>query len=154
MHAQDLFGDVGISNNRGAAKRITLSDPNDPTSTIDLSSLAIFDPKTKDQFTKLRETLAPLLVQNAKKPQYVVFLQEFTKAICKELKSDEIKKVSSGLTTLSNEKLKEEKAAEKGGKKTKAQKNKVALNAARDTSFRADTAAYDDLNEYVHPQSS
>ena len=71
-------------------------------------------------------------------------MQEFSKQISKELPSDQIKKIASGLTTLSNEKMKEEKAAEKGGKKSKAAKTKSTLNATRDTTSRADTNAYDD----------
>lgn len=87
---------------------------------------------------------------NAKKAHYSLFMQEFTKQICKDLPSDQIKKIASGLTTLSNEKMKEEKAAEKGGKKTKAAKTKASLNATRDVSHRADTTAYeDDFGEYV-----
>jgi translation initiation factor 3 subunit J len=75
-------------------------------------------------------------------------MQEFTKQIAKDLPSDQIKKISSGLTTLSNEKLKEEKALEKGGKKSKAAKTKITLNASRDISYKADTSAYgDDLAE-------
>jgi translation initiation factor 3 subunit J len=143
-HAEDLFGNIGVSKNRSAPKHVTLQDSSDPTKSIDLSSLSIFNPQTKDQFLKLRESLVPLISSNSKKAQYVLFLQEFTKQISKDLPSDQIKKIASGLTTLSNEKMKEEKAAEKGGKKTKAAKTKVALVAARDTSYRADTTAYDD----------
>jgi translation initiation factor 3 subunit J len=40
--------------------------------------------------------------------------------------------------------MKEEKAAEKGGKKSKAQKTKVALVANRNVSTGADVNAYDD----------
>lgn len=147
-HAEDLFGDVGVSKNRSAPKPVTLQDSSDPTKSIELSSLSIFNPQTKDQFLKLRESLVPLISSNSKKAQYVLFLQEFTKQISKDLPSDQIKKIASGLTTLSNEKMKEEKAAEKGGKKTKAAKTKVALVAARDTSYKADTTAYtDDFGE-------
>ena len=147
-HAEDLFGDLGISKNRAAGKHITLQqDPNDPTATIDLSGLKLFDPNTKEQFATMRETLVPLISQNVKKAQYPLFMQEFTKRICKDLPSDQIKKIASGLTTLSNEKMKEEKAAEKGGKKSKAAKTKVTLSAARDISHKADTTVYDDLNE-------
>lgn len=146
-HAEDLFGNIGVSKNRSAPKPVTLQDSNDPTKSIELSSLSIFNPQTKDQFLKLRESLVPLISSNSKKAQYVLFLQEFTKQISKDLPSDQIKKIASGLTTLSNEKMKEEKAAEKGGKKTKAAKTKVALVAARDTSYRADTTAYDDLGD-------
>ncbi|OCK74715.1 translation initiation factor eIF3 subunit [Lepidopterella palustris CBS 459.81] len=143
-HAEDLFGDIGISKHRSAVKPVTIQDTADPTKAFDISSLALFKPQTKDQFLKLRETLVPLISANAKKAHYVLFLQEFTKQIAKDLPSDQIKKIASGLTTLSNEKMKEEKAAEKGGKKSKAAKHKVNLVAARDTSYKADTTAYDD----------
>lgn len=73
----------------------------------------------------------------------MLFLQEFTKQLAKDLPSDQIKKVASTLTALSNEKMKEEKNAEKGGKKSKAAKSKVALVASRDISSRADVNAYD-----------
>lgn len=141
--AEELFGDLSLNKKR-TGKAVTLTDDSDPGKSIDLSSLSIFNPNTKDQFLKLRETLVPLLTANSKKGQYSLFLQEFTKQISKELPSDQIKKIASGLTTLSNEKMKEEKAAEKGGKKTKAAKTKTTLNAARDTGVKADTAAYDD----------
>lgn len=149
-HAEDLFEGIGVSNNRAAGKHITIQDDNSGEA-IDFSTLALFDPKTKDQFTKLRETLAPLLSKNAKKAQYTLFMQEFVKEIVKELPSDQIKKVASGLTTLSNEKMKEEKAAEKGGKKSKAAKTKTSLAGGRDA-FKADTSPYDDgLDEYDNP---
>jgi len=141
--AEELFGDLSVSNKR-AGKAVTIADESDPSKAIDLSSLHIFNPNTKDQFTKLRETLTPLISANSKKGQYSLFLQEFCKQIAKDLPSEQIKKIASGLTTLSNEKMKEEKAAEKGGKKTKAAKTKTALNASRDVTTRADTAAYDE----------
>ncbi|PSK55156.1 hypothetical protein B9Z65_2545 [Elsinoe australis] len=143
-HAEDLFGSIGISNNRGAVKPVTIKNEDDPTQAIDLSSLAIFNPSNKEGFTQLRETLVPLLTQNSKKAQYAIWLPEFVKQISKDLPSDQIKKASSALTTLSNEKMKEEKAAEKGGKKTKAAKTKASLAASRDVSYKADTTAYDD----------
>ena len=64
--------------------------------------------------------------------------------MAKDLPSDQIKKIASGLTALSNEKMKEEKAADRTGKKSKAQKTKVALVASRNTSTAADVNAYDD----------
>jgi len=144
-HAEDLFGDLQVTNTRNISKPVTLADPKDPTSSINLSALPIFNPNTKDQFAKLREALVPLLAANHKKAHYTLFMQEFTKQICKELPSDQIKKIASGLTTLSNEKMKEEKAAEKGGKKTKAAKTKSTLNADRGIASRAyaDTSMYD-----------
>ena len=147
-HAEDLIGNIGINKTRSDTKGVVAMDPNDPTSTIDLASLPLFNPNTKDQFLKLRETLVPVLASNSKKAQYTLFMQEFSKQIVKDLPSEQIKKIASGLTTLSNEKMKEEKLAEKGGKKSKAAKSKATLVANRDTSFRADTTSYADANEY------
>lgn len=146
-HAEDLFGNIGINKNRSVTKSVVAMDPNDPSSAIDIASLPLFNPTTKDQFLKLRETLTPVLAANSKKAQYILFMQEFTKSIVKELPSEQIKKIASGLTTLSNEKMKEEKAAEKGGKKSKAAKSKASLVANRDTSYKADTTAYDDIGD-------
>ena len=148
-HAEDLIGNIGINKTRSDTKTVVQADPKDPASAVDLSSLPLFNPVTKDQFLKLRETLVPLLSANSKKAQYTIFMQEFSKQIVKDLPSEQIKKIVSGLTTLSNEKMKEEKAAEKGGKKTKAAKSKATLVANRDTSFRADTTSYADADEYV-----
>ena len=142
-HAQDLFGSANLGV-KDRSKPVVVADPKDPNNAVDLASFPLFNPNTKDQFLKLRETLVPILAANAKKAQYTLFMQEFTKQIVKDLPSDQIKKIASGLTTLSNEKMKEEKAAEKGGKKTKAAKSKVALVANRDTSTRADTTSYGD----------
>lgn len=143
-HAEDLFGSIGISNNRGAVKPVTIQSATDPSQTFELSGLPLWNPSTQGGFTQLKETLVPLLSQNAKKAQYSIFLQDFVKQISKDLPSEQIKKISSALTALSNEKMKEEKAAEKGGKKTKAAKTKASLSASRDVSYKADTTAYDD----------
>lgn len=140
-HAEDLFENININKNRGAAKAV-VSDPSDSVISIDLASLPIFSPSSKEGFVALRETLIPILAASSKKPHYTIFLQEFTKQLARELPSDQIKKIASGLTTLSNEKMKEEKAADKGGKKTKAAKSKATLVANRDTTSRADTTSY------------
>lgn len=147
-HAEDLFGSLGVSNRKVAtAANAVVVDSKDPTNTVDLAALPIFDPKTKLQFEKLRDTLVPLVAGNSKKAHYVLFLQEFAKQIAKDLPSDQIKKVASSLTALSNEKLKEEKAAEKGGKKSKAAKTKTSLVASRNAATAVDVNAYDDYGD-------
>jgi translation initiation factor 3 subunit J len=129
LHAEDLFSGIGISNSRKAttAGSAVPIDASDPTKTVDLSSLPLFKPTTKSQFENLRTILGPILASSAKKAHYTIFLQEFTKQLSKELPSDQIKKIASSLTALSNEKMREEKAAEKGGKKSKAAKTKTSL---------------------------
>jgi translation initiation factor 3 subunit J len=143
-NAEDLFSSIGISDKRGAPKAVTIQEGEDPASAIDLSSLKLFNPATLQQFNQLRDTLVPLLNANSKKAQYPSFLQEFTKQIVRDLNSEQIKKISSGLTTIMNEKMKEEKAADKGGKKSKAAKTKTSLSASRDIAHKADVTSYED----------
>ena len=150
-NAEELFSDIGgVPESRGAAKAVTVREGDDPSNAIDLSSLKLFNPNTVQGFVSMRETIAPLLLANSKKAQYELFVKEFTKQLVRDMNSEQIKKVASGLTTISNEKLKEEKAADKGGKKTKAAKTKNSLSANRDITNKADITAYDGgLNEYV-----
>lgn len=149
-HAEDLFGNIGISNDRKAttAANAVQLNTKDPLATVDFTTLPIFDPKTKLQFEKLRDTMVPIIGNNSKKAHYVIFLQDFIKQLSKDLPSDQIKKMASTLTALGNEKQKEEKIAEKGGKKSKAQKTKVALVANRNASTTADVNSYENNDDY------
>lgn len=144
-NAEDLFAGVGgVPESRShAVKPVTVQAGDDPADAIDLTKLKIFQPTNVQSFLKLRETLTPLLLNNSKKPQYESFVKEFTKQLAGGLNSEQIKKIASGLTALSNEKMREEKA-EKGGKKTKAAKTKITLTASRNVASRADTTLYDD----------
>lgn len=145
-HAEDLFADMGLSGGRKAptAGSAVVIDADDPNNTIDLATLPLFKPANKLQFERLRNVLAPILASHSKKPHYSLFLQEFAKQLAKDLPSDQIKKVASSLTALSNEKMKEEKAAEKGGKKTKAAKTKTSLAGVARGGGVADMNTYDD----------
>lgn len=143
-HAEDLFAGVGGVTSRKTTNASVIIDPSNPNSTVDLADLPVFNPTTKTQFETLRTTLVPLLTAHSKKPHYGLFLQEFAKQLAKELQSDQIKKVASTLTTLSNEKMKEEKAAEKGGKKSKAAKTKTTLAGVGRPTAAADVSTYDD----------
>lgn len=122
-------------------------DGKDPNNTIDIARLPIFNPTTKAQFEQLRNALVPVLTSSSKKAHYVMFLQEFAKQLAADLPSDQVKKVSSALTTLSNEKMKAEKASEKGGKKTKAAKTKTSLVASRPTTVDTNTYEEDAFGE-------
>ncbi|KAI0878871.1 putative eukaryotic translation initiation factor 3 subunit EifCj [Hypoxylon argillaceum] len=144
-HAEDLFGGAGLSlrNGRKATTAGTaVQIDSDPNKTVDLAALPLFNPSTKSQFENLRNVIVPIIGGNYKKAHYCLFMQEFVKQLAKDLPSDQIKKISSTLITLGNEKMKEEKAAEKGGKKTKAQKTKTQLVASRPNT--TDVGAYDE----------
>ncbi|KAF9876425.1 hypothetical protein CkaCkLH20_05833 [Colletotrichum karsti] len=143
-HAEDLFGDIGVPAGRKAtlAGTAVQIDPNDPTKTANIAEMPLFNPMTKTQFEHLRTTLTPILANNAKKAHYGLFMQEFTKSLAKELPSDQIKKIASALTALGNEKMKEEKAAQGGNKKSKAAKTKVSAVVSRAPA--AETETYED----------
>ncbi|KAK4140363.1 eukaryotic translation initiation factor 3 subunit J [Dichotomopilus funicola] len=148
-HAEDLFGNIGISSGRKAttAGSAVPIDASDPSKTVDISALPLFKPATKLQFEQLRNILGPILANSSKKAHYTLFLQEFTKQLAKDLPSDQIKKIASTLTALSNEKMKEEKAADKGGKKSKAAKTKTSLaGVARGGGVGAEMDTFDDGN--------
>ena len=148
-HAQDLLGNVGLGPAKGRTagpnKATIIEDTNQPGQAIDLSKLPLFRPNTKTQFENLTATLTPLITASATKPHYSLWLTDFVKKISAEMPSSEIKKAASALTTLSNEKMKEEKASDKAGKKTKAAKSKNTLAAGRDVGRGvADTTSYGD----------
>lgn len=147
-HAQDLLDNAGLGakTRKAVSKATIVEDKSNPGQTTDLSTLPLFNPTTKDQFAQLASTLGPLLAAQTKKAHYSLWVQEFAKQITKDLPSAEIKKVASGLTTLSNERMKEEKAADKGTKKTKAQSTKKSLVAGRDVAGHGRGAA--DVKDY------
>ena len=148
-HAQDLIGDIDINKSRSVLKATVITDSNDPTKALDLSAIPLFRPTTKAQFAELTNALIPLLTAQSKKPPYSLWVQDFAKQLVKELPSTEIKKVASAMTAASNEKLREEKAADKGSKKTKAAKTKTSLVTSRGGGSRADITAYggDELDD-------
>ena len=144
-HAQDLFDNAGLgTKSRTTPNKATIiEDKLHPGQTIDLSTLSLFKPASKSQFEALSTTLVPLLTAASGKPHYSIWLADFVKKIAADMPSVEIKKAASGLTALSNEKMKEEKAMEKGGKKSKAAKSKISLAAGRDIGRGvADTTDY------------
>jgi translation initiation factor 3 subunit J len=144
-HAEDLFSGMGISSRKATtAGSAVVIDAADPTKTVDLSTLPLFNPVTKTQFEALRTTLTPILSAASKRPHYALFLQEFAKQLASDLPSDQIKKVASTLTALSNEKMKEEKAADKGAKKTKAAKTKSTLAGVSRGNVSADVNTYEE----------
>ena len=140
-HAEDLFGAVGIGAGSGRGKAVAVVDPKDPTRAVDLAAMAIFKPTNKTQFDALRKMLVPILVVNAKKPHYNTFVQEFSRALAKDMTSENIRLVASKLAVLANEKQKEEKDVAAGKKKTAPKKVGLAKFGKGADSY--DTRSYD-----------
>lgn len=158
-HAEALFADIddradsGVSSPAAKAskgpddvrrKAIALADPKDPSKSIDLSALPLFNPTTKQQFSDLQNIITPLITANIRKGQYPLFVQELVRNLVKDMSSENIKKVASIVTTLSNEKLREEKAASSTKKGGKAKKQPALVGAASKDADRIDTSSYAD----------
>ena len=143
-HAQDLLDNTGLGpKTRSTNKAIIVDDNANPSQTIDLFTIPLFKPSNRTQFEALSAAIVPLITASSSKAHYSIWAQDFVKKICADMPSAEIKKAASGLTALSNEKMKEEKAQEKTGKKTKAAKGKAILSAGRDVGRGvADTKDY------------
>ena len=153
-HAVDLFAGAAVEDHGSVPgaevkrKALSVVDPTDTSKSIDLSTIPLFNPTTKKQFQDLQDALAILLVAHVKKPHYSLFAQQLTRSLIKEMSSEQIRKVATACTTSLNEKLREEKAADKSARKTKAQKTKTVLvGAGGKDSEKIDTKTYEEFAE-------
>jgi translation initiation factor 3 subunit J len=113
------------------------------TSSSELDSLISFQPRTKEDFVKLSDSLIEFVVKrHQSKPLYHTFVEHHSRALAIPLKDVEVRKVASGLTTLANEKQKEQRDKASGKKKPKTA-SKPGLGGAK-VSARQDTSVYDE----------
>ncbi|KAK9472568.1 eukaryotic translation initiation factor 3 subunit J [Dipodascopsis tothii] len=143
-NAADLFGGVDLDDD---TKQVAAA-----TAEVDLASLPLFQPKTKAEFEELSKQLADVLTGLAKAPNYMIFLPQFMKALAAPLSSDNTRKCTSVLTAYGNEKLKDEKAAEKNkGKKKSAAKPNLSNASAKIDDSRDTTnfSKFDDFDDFM-----
>jgi len=113
------------------------------TSSSDLDSLISFQPRTKDDFIKFSNQIIEVIIKrHESKPLYPAFIEHLARELAMPLKDVEVRKVASGLTTLANEKQKEQRDKASGKKKPKAA-SKPAIGAAK-ASGKVDTSLYDE----------
>lgn len=105
------------------------------------NDISNFRPKTKEEFDEFSKQLTEIITSVGHLPHYAMFVAGLVKAIAEPLGSDDVKKVSSGLTALGNEKLKTEKGP--GGKAKKGKKPTLVVGAAKSVAPKFDTKAYD-----------
>jgi len=121
--AQELFASTSLKTNG--------------TSENDVSN---FRPGTKDEFDEFARRLTSIITSVSNMPHYAMFIAGLVKSIAEPLGSDDVKKVTSGLTALGNEKLKAEKGP--GGKKKAGKKPVLSVGAAKTIAPKFDTQAY------------
>lgn len=91
------------------------------TSSSELDSLISFQPRTKEDFVQLSDRIIEFVIKRHQtKPLYPLFVEHHARALALPLKDVEVRKVASGLTTLANEKQKEQRDKQSGKKKPKA----------------------------------
>jgi translation initiation factor 3 subunit J len=113
------------------------------TSSSELDQLISFQPRTKDDFTKMTTMIMEVIIKrHQSKPLYPSFIEHFARELCGPLKDVEVRKVASGLTTLANEKQKEQRDKASGKKKPKAAA-KPGLGGTK-SAGRLDTGVYDE----------
>lgn len=99
------------------------------------------NPKTKEEFEAYANKLADHLYnRHGSKAFYAEFIENFAKALCTPLKDLEVRKASSALATLANEK--QRTAREAGGKKKKGAAKPGLGLAKAGTGY--DTRMYDE----------
>lgn len=84
-----------------------------------IAGISTLNPKTKEEFQLLSDRLIELTKRHQDKPLYSMFVEMHTKALAAPLKDVDIRKAASGLTTLANEKQKEQREKASGKKKPK-----------------------------------
>jgi translation initiation factor 3 subunit J len=88
------------------------------TKNPELDALISAQPRTKEDFQKLSSQIVEYIVKrHQSKPLYPSFVEQLARDISQPLKDVEVRKVASSLTTLANEKQKEQKDKTSGKKK-------------------------------------
>ena len=104
------------------------------------------EPSSKEDFEKFEELLRAKITKYERSPHYVPFLENLFRQVCIDLESDDIKRLGSTLTALSNEKAKQQKGTK--GKKKKQQK--ASLVVGKDTDdVLAETGGYDEYDDFI-----
>jgi len=113
------------------------------TSSSELDSLISANPRTKEDFQALSSKIIEYVIKrHQNKPLYASFVEHHVRALAEPLKDVEVRKAASGLTTLANEKQKEQRDKSSGKKKPKAA-SKPGLGPAK-LSSKLDTNVYDE----------
>lgn len=91
------------------------------SSSKELDSLISFQPRTKEDFHEFSSKIIEYIIKRHQhKPLYHAFVEHHVRELSQPLKDVEVRKAASVLTTLANEKQKEQRDKTSGKKKAKA----------------------------------
>jgi translation initiation factor 3 subunit J len=126
-HATELFGSA------------TVKDSSD----ADLDEILKSTPKSKEDFIALSDAIiAHIIERHQDKPLYGAFVEHHVRALAAPLRDVEVRKAASGLTTLANEKQREQREKLSGKKKPRST-GKPILGASK-LGNKLDTTVYDE----------
>ncbi|KAH7849149.1 hypothetical protein Vadar_013671 [Vaccinium darrowii] len=111
----------------------------------DERNIYTFIPKSESDFLEYAELISHKLRPYEKSFHYIGLLRAVMRLSMTNLKAADAKEVSSSVTAIANEKIKAEKEANAGKKKTAAKKKQLHVDNADD---EAVVEAYDALDDY------
>ncbi|KAL4064359.1 translation initiation factor eIF3 subunit [Scleroderma citrinum] len=113
------------------------------SSSKELDALLFFEPRNKEDWHKFSAKIIRHITERLQdKPLYPTFVEYHARQLAQSLKDTEVRKVASGLTTLANEKQKEQRDKAPGKKKPKAAAKPVL--GSDKTWNKFDTETYDE----------
>jgi len=113
------------------------------SSDADLDKILKSTPKTKEDFAALSDAIiAHVIKRHQDKPLYSTFVEHHVRALAAPLRDVDVRKAASGLTTLANEKQREQRDKASGKKKPKSA-GKPVLGASK-LGNKLDTTVYDE----------
>ncbi|CAG8457719.1 9804_t:CDS:2 [Paraglomus occultum] len=107
------------------------------------SKLDSINPRTKEEFDEFSKLLVEKIRKHESKAAYPAFIQSFIRELCLPLKDGDVKKISTTLNTLANEKIRA--AREKDKPQKKKGKAKPTLAGGKDDAF--DTTNYSKFDD-------
>jgi translation initiation factor 3 subunit J len=92
-----------------------------PSGSKELDALLSFEPRKKEDFQILSSKITDVIIKrHQSNPLYPIFVEHHVRELAMTLKDVEVRKAASALTTLANEKQKEQRDKASGKKKAKA----------------------------------
>ncbi|KAI8393417.1 eukaryotic translation initiation factor 3 subunit J [Radiomyces spectabilis] len=106
-------------------------------------------PKTRVEFEAYHKRLAEIIVAHSKSMNYANFVDQLARDLCAPMKDMDVRKVSSSLSAMANDKQRQAKEAQKSKKKGKDKPSLVGAGkpAARDDMETYN--AYDDFDDFM-----
>lgn len=108
-------------------------------------SLDNFIPKSEEDFVEYAELIGHKLRPYEKSFHYLTLLKAVMRHAMTDLKAADAKEIASSVTVIANEKLKREKEANAGKKKTGAKKKQIHVDREDEDPY---VGVYDNANDY------